>query len=949
MPYAIIGMLLLIFLQGVNHTPPAFDHAKALTSLDASTLAKGQEIYQKACAICHGNDGVSSLPQARSFTKDPMRFGNKPYDMWKTITNGAGIMPAQSWLTPQERYYVIQYIRESFIKPSNKTQYFPITPAYLASLPKAPAEVANQAGLTKAEALKGSLQYGQEWFGKSASDYGPAIYSQLRGNSTSVLTVQLGKNLFLSYDLLRMRSAAAWEGSLNLSQTKYKLYRGEGQPFVDGKTPDGIQTWEWLYATENETLIDSTGKRSVPPPSVFRFHGHYLNAGRVILSYAIEGREILEMPSGSHAADGILLSHRLTISPGQSRTITIGRLTDSIGVVAGTLRSDGAFADGQPGIPGQDIVVLMGNSSRPAQKFLVASVSPSVKGLKWSISANNRIFLTIPASDEQITLTISRKGGMGIRALQHFQGYVSSRKGIDSSLSELIKHSSTASVSRQFVKGIPNNARPHFDSRFYKDKDKTSISKLVNIPLDYPYTVDQITLPYDNPYNAWIRPTTLAFRPDGGLYVGTYVGDVWLARGVDSALQRISWQRIATGLYEPMGMKVVDGVLLVTCRNGIMKLHDLDRDEQIDFYEQMYADQDVSNFFHAFNFGLERDSKGNLYYVKPGQFTDNKDPGNVMKVSPDGKRSESIATGFRVNNGITISPNDDIFVSDNQGSWTPANKINVIEQGKYYGYVPNFATARWSPDGKSFPKEKIKDAVVSADLIKVPDTFAQPALWMPQEFDNSPGGGTWSDKAWGPLGNSFIHTSYGTGWSYYVMPKKLDGVWQASMIALPFQFDAGIQRAAVNPIDNNVYVTGLTGWDDGVAQTYGTLSRIRYTGGKGHLVKDVDVIPSGIRVAFNFSLDPSALDTSDVELSMWNYKWTSKYGSAHYSVLNPGSEGEDRLAVSGLNAGNADKTLDIMVPALQKANSVRLRLRIKAADGTVVNESIYMTINKMPS
>jgi hypothetical protein len=220
---------------------------------------------------------------------------------------------------------------------------------------------------------------------------------------------------------------------------------------------------------------------------------------------------------------------------------------------------------------------------------------------------------------------------------------------------------------------------------------------------------------------------------------------------------------------------------------------------------------------------------------------------------------------------------------------------------------------------------------------------------MPQEFDNSPGGGTWSDKAWGPLGNSFIHTSYGTGWCYYVRPKNVEGVWQASMVALPFQFDAGIQRAAVNPIDNNLYVTGLTGWDDGVAQTYGTLSRIRYTGGEGHLVKDVDVIPSGIRVAFNFSLDPSALDTSDVEVSMWNYQWTSKYGSAHYSVLNPGTEGEDRLAVSGLNAGNAGKSLDIKMPALQKANSVRLRLRIKAADGTVVNESIYMTINKMPT
>lgn len=944
--YGISGMSFLFFFQGVNHTPPSIDHAAAIKSLDASTLSKGKEIYQKACAICHGTDGVSSLPQARSFTKDPMRFGNKPYDMWKTITNGAGIMPAQSWLTPQERYYVIQYIRESFIRPSNKNQYFQITDAYLASLPKPSAGGPDQATLVRTEAKKGSLQYGQDWFRNSASDYGPAIYSQLQNHSTSVLTLTLGKELFLSYDLLRLRSDAVWAGSLNLSQTKYKLYRGEGQPYIDGKMPDGIQTWEWKYSPEGEALLQQTGKRAVPPPSVFQFDGHYLHAGRVILSYSVEGRKVLEMPGGMKDSTGIVLIHRLTVGPGGPRTLVIGALKDSMGVLSGTVKPDGRFVEGEPGIPGERPLVLMGKSPKPGQKYFLASVSSS-KGLSWSVSADHRVLLNIPASEGEMTLTISRKAGTGTR-LRNLSGSVSSG-GADSSLSVLIRTPASTAISRQTVKGIVNASRPHFDSRYYKDKDKTSASKLVQIPADYPYTVDQITLPCDNSYNAWIRPTTLTFRPDGGLYIGTYVGDVWLATGIDSPLKKITWQRIATGLYEPMGMKVINNKLLVTCRNGIMRLHDNNKDEQIDFYEQMYADHDVSNFFHAFNFGLETDSQGNLYYVKPGQFTDNKDPGNVMKVSPDGKTAETIATGFRVNNGITVSPNDLIFVSDNQGSWTPANKINVIEKGKYYGYVPNFATARWSPDGKTFPKDKVKDAVVSADIIPVPDTFAQPALWMPQEFDNSPGGGTWSSVSWGPIGNAFIHTSYGTGWCYYVMPKQLDGVWQASMIALPFQFDAGILRATVSPIDHNVYVTGLTGWDDGVAQTYGTLSRIRYTGGQGHLVKDVETIPSGIRVAFNFAVDPSSLDTADVDISMWNYKWTSNYGSAHYSVLNPGTQQEDRLAVSTLRTDPSGKVLDIRIPALQNAQTVRLRLRVKAADGTIVNESIYMTIHKMPA
>ena len=66
---------------------------------------------KSACMACHGANGSSSYPQARSFSKDKLRFGNKPYDMWRTITDGGGLMAPQTWLTPTERYYVIQYIR----------------------------------------------------------------------------------------------------------------------------------------------------------------------------------------------------------------------------------------------------------------------------------------------------------------------------------------------------------------------------------------------------------------------------------------------------------------------------------------------------------------------------------------------------------------------------------------------------------------------------------------------------------------------------------------------------------------------------------------------------------------------------------------------------------------------------------------------------------------------
>ena len=132
----ISSVLFALFFYGTPQLPVGIDHGKVLNSLNKKTLQRGKEIYQSACFTCHGVNGTASLSQARSFIKDPLRFGNKPYDMWKTITNGVGMMPAQSWLSPAERYYVIQYIREEFFKKSNPNQYFQISQDYLSKLPR---------------------------------------------------------------------------------------------------------------------------------------------------------------------------------------------------------------------------------------------------------------------------------------------------------------------------------------------------------------------------------------------------------------------------------------------------------------------------------------------------------------------------------------------------------------------------------------------------------------------------------------------------------------------------------------------------------------------------------------------------------------------------------------------------------------------------------------------
>ncbi len=103
------------------------------------------------------------------------------------------------------------------------------------------------------------------------------------------------------------------------------------------------------------------------------------------------------------------------------------------------------------------------------------------------------------------------------------------------------------------------------------------------------------------------------------------------------------------------------------------------------------------------------------------------------------------------------------------------------------------------------------------------------------------------------------------------------------MLALPFQFEAGIQRVAVNPNDGQIYTTGLTGWDDGVASSYGVLSRVRYKAVKVTLVTGVKMVKGGIQLDFNRELDEFAnSDLTKFSVTQHNYRLIQQLRSDHH-------------------------------------------------------------------
>jgi putative heme-binding domain-containing protein len=113
------------------------DHAGIIASLGVANYRRGEAIYDRVCINCHGTkDRPGSLPMSLRFASGAFKNGADPFRMYQTLTHGFGQMVPQSWMVPEQKYNVIHYIREAYLKPHNPSQYVRVDRAYIAGLPK---------------------------------------------------------------------------------------------------------------------------------------------------------------------------------------------------------------------------------------------------------------------------------------------------------------------------------------------------------------------------------------------------------------------------------------------------------------------------------------------------------------------------------------------------------------------------------------------------------------------------------------------------------------------------------------------------------------------------------------------------------------------------------------------------------------------------------------------
>jgi hypothetical protein len=604
-----------------------------------------------------------------------------------------------------------------------------------------------------------------------------------------------------------------------------------------------------------------------------------------VLSYTIGKTPVLESPELA-GPENPAFTRAFEVGP-RAKPLTLrvlrhpGGKTGAAGLVVGRAgtTSFAAFrtADGKASAP-------------------LAGVVHEPRGARWS-AAEGHLLFRVPAGKETLRFTV----WVGRLPVGELPATVAAAIAKDAPLADLT--------------ALTKGGRRRWD--------QTLRTKCERGPDRGPFAVDTLPLPDRNPWSAQLRLTGLDFLSGGrDLVVCTWDGDVWRVSGLDRADGVLTWRRVASGLFQPLGLKVVDGVVYVGCRDQIAVLRDLNGDGETDFYECFNSDHQVTEHFHEFAMGLQTDAAGNFLYAKAARHARPAlvpHHGTLLRVSKDGSKTEILARGFRAANGVCVNPDGTFFLTDQEGHWVPKNRINWVRPGKrFFGNL-------WGYTDVSDRSDAAQE---------------EPLCWITNRFDRSPAELVWvRSKAWGRLDGALLNLSYGHGKVYVVPHERAGDGMQGGMVALPLPpFPTGVMRGRFHPADGHLYLCGMYAWA-GNQQAPGGLYRIRATGKRAYLPVGYHVTGNGLALTFSDRLHPRAAERHNFGLKVWDLARSEKYGSAH---LN-----ERPLRVSAARLSADRRTITLTIPELRPTRGLELWYTIRGADGREVDGLLHGSVRRL--
>jgi glucose/arabinose dehydrogenase len=390
----------------------------------------------------------------------------------------------------------------------------------------------------------------------------------------------------------------------------------------------------------------------------------------------------------------------------------------------------------------------------------------------------------------------------------------------------------------------------------------------------------------------------MCFLPDGRLVIGTFDplqrDDTSLpdidSKEPDTLYAILNWDsedpseiqvvEIATDLYEPTGLCVVDGELYVAHRKRVERLRDLNNDGYFETHELVAEGWEGWNY-HQFVFGLV-ELNGKLYTalstaMAPPNWEgmqDNAGPngpmrGGLVEIDLEANTAVAIAGGLRTPNGLGVTPEGALIYLDNQGTWMPASTLAELIPGRFYGhynwtnFVPNLQD-RFPIGGHPS---------VYSDRPRTP-----PALWLPQnEVVNSPTQPLPITEE--PFNGQMLVGELTAGGARRVFLERVNGQLQGALFRFTQGLESGVNRMAWAP-DGSLIVAGMgAGGNWNWRGTQFGLQRLTPNNTPVFEYHSVQATPEGLRLTFTEPVDRRQLtDVRNFSVASWVYEPTSHYG-----------------------------------------------------------------------
>lgn len=344
-------------------------------------------------------------------------------------------------------------------------------------------------------------------------------------------------------------------------------------------------------------------------------------------------------------------------------------------------------------------------------------------------------------------------------------------------------------------------------------------------------------------------------------------GDLFLVSGAQGTdRSAITVKKIAGDFKDAQGLVVVNGEIYVGDIDRIVKLTEKDANGVYQGKQEIGKLPAYDGWFE-YAFGPVHKA-GRLYMalavnvhisgnIRPQWGPDRS---TVVSMPITGGAYDVIASGLRAPDGIGIGPDNEVFITDNQGGWRPTSPIIHIRQGRHYGYTLE-------------PAAKFQSQ---------PTTI--PSVWLPyRDINDSPTepylmpNGTYRGQMFfGDIGRGGLYRSF---MEKVLDPKTGQEEFQGAVFFFSAGFEAAIHRIRINE-KGEIYLGELgnggasnQGWR---CRKFGLQKLVPNATSSAFEMLAVRSRKKGMEIEFTKPVGD--VKASNFFVEQWTYKYVTGYG-----------------------------------------------------------------------